>query len=128
MPNHLWAPAVPRVAVTAPVDALLVSSAPSPEKDETPPPAAFASTKAVVASFVVLSPTVCVVAVVPFGNAGVPERLLAVPVVFWFHVGGLVAFVRLIAEGVPRFGVVSTGEVAKTSKPVPVSSLITLAS
>jgi hypothetical protein len=47
----------------------------------------FARTNAVVASFVELSPTICVVAVVPFGRAGVPLRFEAVPVVFWFHVG-----------------------------------------
>ena len=47
----------------------------------------FESTKASVASFVVLSPAVCVVAVVPFGSAGVPLKFAAVPVVFWFHVG-----------------------------------------
>jgi hypothetical protein len=35
-----------------------------------------------VANFVVLSPTVCVVAVVPFGNAGIPLRFAAVPLVF----------------------------------------------
>ena len=46
-----------------------------------------ASTKAVVASLVVLSPGLCVVAVVPFGSAGVPETFAAVPVVFWFKVG-----------------------------------------
>jgi hypothetical protein len=44
-------------------------------------------TNASVASLVVLSAVVCVVAVVPLGNAGVPLRLAAVPVVFWFHVG-----------------------------------------
>ena len=41
-------------------------------------------TKASVASFVDESPAVCVVPVVPFGNAGVPERFAAVPVVFAF--------------------------------------------
>jgi hypothetical protein len=41
-----------------------------------------AATKASVASLVVLSPAVCVVAVTPFGSAGVPERLPAVPEVF----------------------------------------------
>jgi len=45
----------------------------------------------------------------------------AVPVVFWFHVGAPVAFVKLIAEGVPRLGVVSAGEVASTGAPVPVA-------
>jgi hypothetical protein len=39
-------------------------------------------TKASVASFVVLSPVVCVVAATPLGNVGVPERLAAVPLVF----------------------------------------------
>ena len=34
-----------------------------------------------------------------------------------------VMFVPTSVEGVPRFGVVSTGEVAKTSAPVPVSSV-----
>ena len=51
-----------------------------------PPPPAFAITKASVATLVVLSPGDWVVAVVPFGSAGVPERLAAVPVVIWFHV------------------------------------------
>src|SRR5690348_12299955 len=45
------------------------------------------STNASVASFVVLSAVACVVAVVPFGKAGVPDRFAAVPVVFWFKVG-----------------------------------------
>ncbi len=44
-------------------------------------------TKASVASFVVVSPVVCVVAVTPFGKAGVPDRFAAVPVVFWLNVG-----------------------------------------
>jgi hypothetical protein len=39
------------------------------------------STYAVVASFVLASAWLCVVAVVPFGSAGVPERLAAVPLV-----------------------------------------------
>ena len=43
-----------------------------------PLPPALASTKASVAILVVLSPVVCVVAVVPFGSAGVPERFAAV--------------------------------------------------
>ena len=46
-----------------------------------------ASTKAVVASLVLLSLFACVVAVVPLGSAGVPDTLLAVPVVFWLNVG-----------------------------------------
>ena len=37
--------------------------------------------KAVVASFVELSEAACVVAVVPLGSAGVPERFEAVPLV-----------------------------------------------
>ncbi len=49
---------------------------------EVPPLHAAASTYAVVAIFVELSLALCVVAVVPFGRAGVPERLEAVPVVF----------------------------------------------
>src|SRR5579863_5375521 len=44
-------------------------------------------TYAVVASFVLLSLVDCVVAVVPFGRAGVPDRLAAVPVVFWLRIG-----------------------------------------
>ena len=35
-----------------------------------------------VASFVELSPPLCVVAAVPFGNVGVPLRFAAVPLVF----------------------------------------------
>ncbi len=34
--------------------------------------------------------------------------------------GNPVALVRLIAEGVPRAGVIKAGEVAKTTAPVPV--------
>jgi len=41
-----------------------------------------ALTKASVASLVVASPGTCVVAAVPFGSAGVPDRFAAVPVVF----------------------------------------------
>src|ERR1700722_7896059 len=44
----------------------------------------------------------------------------ALPVVFWFHVGAPVAFVRLIAEGVPSAGVTRVGEVASTTFPLPV--------
>ena len=43
-----------------------------------------ASTYAVVASLVELSRAPCVVAVVPFGNAGVPDKFAAVPVIFEF--------------------------------------------
>jgi hypothetical protein len=43
-----------------------------------------ASTYDVVASFVELSCAACVVAVVPFGRAGVPDRFAAVPVIFEF--------------------------------------------
>jgi hypothetical protein len=39
-------------------------------------------TYAVVASFVELSPALCVVAIVPLGNAGVPLKFAAVPVMF----------------------------------------------
>jgi hypothetical protein len=51
---------------------------------EVTPPAAViaAATNASVASFVVVSPGVWVVAVVPLGNAGVPLKLAAVPEVF----------------------------------------------
>jgi hypothetical protein len=41
-------------------------------------------TNPVVATFVELSPVLCVVAVVPFGNAGVPDKFAAVPVMFEF--------------------------------------------
>jgi hypothetical protein len=61
----------------------------------TPPALELAKTKASVAIFVVLSPTVCVVAVVPFGRAGVPDRFAAVPVVFWLSVGKLVRLAAL---------------------------------
>ena len=40
-------------------------------------------------------------------------------------IGKPVAFVKLIAEGVPKLGVTKVGEVAKTKAPVPVSSEIT---
>lgn len=42
--------------------------------------------------------------------------------------GKPVQLVSVPAEGVPKFGVVSAGEVANTSEPVPVSSLMTPAS
>ena len=45
----------------------------------------------------------------------------AVPVVFWFSVGN-VQLVSTPALGVPMFGVVSTGLVANTLAPDPVSS------
>ena len=56
---------------------------PVPE-DEHPAgrPLALARTNASVAIAVVLSPDACVVADVPFGSAGVPLRLAAVPLVF----------------------------------------------
>ena len=41
--------------------------------------------------------------------------------------GSPVAFVRVAALGVPRFGVVRLGEVAKTSAPLPVSSVTAVA-
>ena len=41
------------------------------------------------------------------------------------EIGRPVQLVSTPADGVPMFGVVSTGDVAKTSNPVPVSSLIT---
>jgi hypothetical protein len=43
-----------------------------------------ASTYCVVASFVELSCAVCVVAVVPFGSTGVPDKFAAVPVMLEF--------------------------------------------
>ena len=58
-----------------------------------------------VANKVELSPGDCVVALVPFGSVGVPERLAAVPVVFWFRVGtspatmALGLIVPAVAEG-----------------------------
>ena len=42
-------------------------------------------------------------------------------------IGSPIAFVSVAADGVPRFGVVSAGEVANTAAPVPVSSLKALA-
>jgi hypothetical protein len=61
-------------------------------------------TKASVARSAVVSPAVCVVAVVPFGSAGVPLRLAAVPVVFWLNVGKLVMFAALIVGAVWKDG------------------------
>jgi hypothetical protein len=49
--------------------------------------AKFAVAKAVVATFVELSPVVCVVAVVPLGSADAALSPVAVPVVFWFSTG-----------------------------------------
>src|ERR1700691_454683 len=83
-----------------------------------PPLPALAITKPSVATFVVLSPTVCVVAVIPFTRA--PERTDAA--------GSPVAFVSTKAEGVPRAGVTSVGLIANTAAPVPVSSVMTPAS
>lgn len=51
---------------------------------------AFWNTNRSVASLPVPSPRACVVPVTPLGNAGVPDRFPAVPVVFWFRVGKLV--------------------------------------
>ena len=62
----------------------LVASAASARAFST---ATAAATKASVAISEDVSPGVCVAAVVPFGSNGVPLRLAAVPVVFWFHVG-----------------------------------------
>src|SRR3989344_5817881 len=42
-------------------------------------------------------------------------------------IGRPVALVRVAADGVPRFGVVKTGETAKTAAPVPVSSVSSVA-
>jgi hypothetical protein len=39
--------------------------------------------------------------------------------VFWFNVGN-VQFVKLPDEGVPKAGVTSVGDVARTTAPVPV--------
>ena len=64
------------------------------------------ATKASVASFVEVSPAVCVVAAVPLGNAGVPLRLAAVPVVFWLSVGIVPAVVKFNVVNEPVEGVV----------------------
>src|ERR1700733_8298677 len=73
VPTAAMSPAVPSSST---MPAVLVLAAPGSAP----------CTNAVVASFVLLSPPVWVVAEVPFGSAGVPERLAAVPLVFWFSV------------------------------------------
>jgi hypothetical protein len=54
-----------------------------------------------------------------FERKSAPVIPTADPVVFWFQVGGLVAFVKLIADGVPRFGVVITQDVVRHTLPLP---------
>jgi hypothetical protein len=86
-----------REATTAPVVGDIVNVPSLFETEDTPVTAAAidAFTNASVASLAVLSPVVWVVAVVPLGNAGVPLRFAAVPVVFWLKVGKLVRFAAL---------------------------------
>jgi hypothetical protein len=95
-----------------------------------------AITNAVVAIWVVLVPTVAVGAVGVPVRAGLAERTLdpvpvdavtPVPPLATGRVpvtpvvrGRLVPLVRITAEGVPRFGVVRTGDPDKTTLPVPV--------
>jgi hypothetical protein len=83
-------------------------------------------------------PVSLVTAAAKFAEVGVPRKVATpvpkdvipvpplatdnVPVVP-ATIGSPVAFVRVAAEGVPRLGVVSVGEVAKTREPVPVSSV-----
>ena len=52
-------------------------------------------------------------------NVATPEPRPDTPVL----IGKPVALVSVAAEGVPRFGVVNAGELAKTKEPVPVSSV-----
>jgi hypothetical protein len=84
----------PRASVSAgvapPDDVPDTPFAGATETPVTVPALTFAMTKASVATFVVLSPVVCVVAVTPSGSAGVPERLAAVV--------ALVAVVADVAE------------------------------
>jgi hypothetical protein len=56
-------------------------------------------------------------------NVATPEPSPEIPV----DTGSPVALVRVAADGVPRFGVVSEGLVANTNEPVPVSSVTALA-
>jgi hypothetical protein len=99
-------------------------------------------TYAVVASCVVFVPTVAVGAVGVPVRSGLMERTVepvpvevVVPVppratdkvpVVPATIGRSVAFVSVALEGVPRAGVTSVGEVAKTKLPVPVSSVTAL--
>jgi len=48
-----------------------------------------------------------------------PVKFAAVPVVFWFHVGAPVAFVRTNTLGVPRSGVMKRGELVSATLPEP---------
>ena len=59
------------------------------------------------------------VPVPPDATAKIEDKPPAVPVVFWFNVGN-VQFVKLPDEGVPKAGVTSVGDVARTTAPVPV--------
>lgn len=68
------------------------------------------------------------VPVPPLATATMPVTLDAVPVVFWLNVGQVnVPVLKLPDCGVPRIGVTKVGEVANTSAPVPVSSVIAAA-
>jgi hypothetical protein len=70
-------------------------------------------------------PVSFVIAVARFALDGV-ARAVATPVprpLMPVATGNPVAFVSVAADGVPRFGVVSVGEVPKTIAPVPVSSV-----
>jgi hypothetical protein len=75
-----------------------------------------ASAYAVVASLVELSAALCVVAVVPFGKAGVPLRFAAVPEVFWFSVGKSPA---TAIEGAPVVVVFFRMPVARPARDTP---------
>ena len=74
-------------------------------------------------------PVVPVTADARLAAVGVPRKVATpvpspeIPV----ETGRPVALVRVAADGVPRFGVVKTGETAKTAAPVPVSSVSSVA-
>ena len=87
---------------------------------------ALASTKASVATFVVLSPVVCVVAVTPLGSAVVAVHAPATPAMMSPLTspespanGRPVAFVSVSADGVPRVGVIIAQFVVMHRDPVP---------
>jgi hypothetical protein len=70
-----------------------------------------------------LKPPVAVVALVPpDAIANVADRPAAVPVVFWLSVGN-VQLVSVPEAGVPNTGVVSDGEVERTTLPEPVAEV-----
>jgi len=74
---------------------------------------------------VYVQPILGAVITAPVGIVTVPVNVGEASGALVASLGTAVALVKLIADGVPRFGVTSVGLVAKTNAPVPVSSDIT---